>query len=95
MKPDPILVVRLARETAQAYCALHYTNWPACVRTVLALGFSPDETRAILWGKWPRWASDQRKGNGRPTSADLARFLRGIAPGTVHKYPECRGVIPT
>lgn len=71
---------KLAFETRDALMSLAYTNWFACAALLGRLGFSKEQARIILYHKWMRLASDGRKGSGRPTSADLKRFLKVVTP---------------
>ena len=71
---------QLAFETKDAFMSLTYTNWFACAALLGRMGFSKEQARTILYSKWMRWASDGRKGSGRPTSNDLRRFLVGVTP---------------
>lgn len=51
----------IAHRTKDAYSTLAYRSWMAVAEAVLRMGFTPEETEAILRSKITRWARDNAK----------------------------------
>lgn len=71
---------RVADRCADAYSWDRYRSWSACAAECLALGFSEDETEAILRSKYMRWACDRfatpQHRYGRYPARFIGQYLR-------------------
>lgn len=63
----------LAEKTNDSYSYDRYGSWNAVVSTILAMGYSEEETEAIVRSKWTRWAAD---GSDKPYGKVPAKAIK-------------------
>lgn len=67
----------VAERTAGAYSFDRYTNWTACARVLLEVGYSDEAAAWILESKITRWAADgAERRYGRATSRNLRTYVQ-------------------
>lgn len=75
----------IANRTKDAYSTLAYRSWRAVAEAVLKMGFTPEETEAILRSKVTRWARDASDPDYR-----YGTYPASVVVDYIKRYPGIR-----